>query len=162
MSSSPSSRKRFVHALLMCVLALGLGFTLWSGFHLEHGTSPSSTQFHELLGWTAGVVVALHVALRWRWLSSVVRQLPRLKGEARTNLILGTALTLALGLEVASGALLEPGNAWRGLHHLSSKLVIPLGVWHVVRHWGWLKLRLVPWAARRGGENPVLRVGPAR
>ena len=170
MSTSSSARRRCAHALLMGALAVGLGVTLWSGFHLAHdrgvastpSTPSQSTQFHELLGFTAGAAMALHVALRWRWLVSVVPKLPRLRGPVRTSFILGTFLTLAVGLEVVSGALLGPGTAWQGLHHLSSKLVIAATVWHVVRHLPWLKVRLAPWAARRGGQNPVLDGGPSR
>ncbi|HEY3448992.1 MAG TPA: hypothetical protein VGK67_21705 [Myxococcales bacterium] len=157
-----SPRTRFLRALLVCAFGLALGVTLFSGFHLVHDRTMPSLQSHELLGWIAGAAMAVHVALRWRWFAGAVRGLPRLRAPVRTNLLLGTFLTLAMGLQVASGALLEPGSAWQGLHHLTSKLVIAATVWHVVRHWPWIKARLAPWAARRGAENPVLEAGPSR
>lgn len=157
-----ATQRRFLHALGMCALAAGLGVTLGSGFHLVHDRTLQATKLHALLGFSAGGAMAVHVALRRRWLSSVLRRFPDLRGEARKTFVLGALLAVAVALEVVSGALLEPGSAWQGLHHLSSKLVLALAVWHVVRHRGWLKLRLAPWAARRGDEKPVLEAGASR
>ncbi len=157
-----ATRRRLAHALLICALGLVMGAALGTGTWLEHAAGRATRPLHELLGWGAGAAVVLHVALRWRWFASVARGWSRLKGPVRTNLLLGTFLTTAVGLEVTSGALLDSDLHWRGLHHAVSKVVIVLSVWHVVRHWAWLKARLAPWTARRAPEKAVLAGGRPR
>jgi hypothetical protein len=92
-----------------------------------------------------------HLFVHWSWLKRVTRtpgasQLRRTRGNYAIALVLSilvlTALVSGLGLGGLWGDELARASAWKGPHHLSSKLLILIVGWHIVRHRRWIVRRV--------------------
>lgn len=122
---------------------------------------------HEWLGIAIGGAVVLHLLLHWRWtVSSLKRFFGRLSSLNRINLVLNLALFIDMvvaiftGLMISRSALpwlgisLPGGFGWRGLHSLSSNLLLVIVALHVGIHWKWI-LNVI-W---RYALNPIFSLG---
>jgi hypothetical protein len=115
---------------------------------------------HQWLGLTMIAGVAVHTALHWDWLW----QLFASRGTWRAGLdrfidIVLIILVLALlvsGLMIGGllGDELARVEPWQPIHHATSKLLILIAGWHVLRHWRWL------WRALQRVWRPREPVGP--
>ncbi|MBI5542445.1 MAG: DUF4405 domain-containing protein [Deltaproteobacteria bacterium] len=134
------------------VIGLGLAAlaAMVTGVELAHHPAPEAGALHGWLGLVVSTGMLMHLFAHRGWLGSTVGALlgkrPAPRGWFQVALLAVAAVALAISgiaLVDLGGGTLARGGAWQGLHHLSSKVLLALGIWHVVRHRRWLATKLL-------------------
>lgn len=124
---------------LVVLLGAGTIVAMVSGFDLANSRSESEL-LHLALGLVIGVSMVVHCLLRWTGLVSLLRgkaRAVRSRGRVDIALLACASLVTLSGVALSGWVDLGDASAWRGPHHLGSKLLFVAVVWHLVQHRSW-------------------------
>lgn len=120
-------------------------------FIVDMNTHLTGIPVHEWLGILFGGALVYHMLLHWQWISNATRKLfAKLPTLQRIRYVVDLSLFVVMVIVVASGIWISrealpavglsiaPSRFWRGLHHVTSELVIFLVALHVALSWSWV------------------------
>lgn len=135
---------------------------------------------HEWLGFVVTGVVITHLLLHWQWLVTTTRRLfSHLTPQVRINVVLNTALFIAVTVAIFSGFMISEvvlpfigvtgshSSMWRGLHSLSANTSLALIGLHIAMHWKWVvrttdQYMIAPLRQRFGRRTRALQSADTR
>jgi hypothetical protein len=143
---------------------------LLAGYTLAYSFYFTGPALHEWLGLGLGLVVIVHLALHWDWVTRTTRQLLRRGMRQRLLFLVNLALVLSLTLCITSGVYISAAALptlgihalathygaivfWRRLHHVTARLTLGLVPVHLALDWRWVARvarRIVPRRATEG------------
>lgn len=124
---------------LVVLLGAGAVVAMVTGFDLTHSRGESEV-LHLVLGLVIGLGMVVHCLLRWTGLLALLRgkaRAVRSRGRVDVALLACAAAVTLSGVALSGWVDLGAPAAWRGLHHLGSKVLFVAVVWHLVQHRSW-------------------------
>lgn len=117
------------------------------GFLLAFYPAWTGYDLHEWLGLAVGLVLMLHLAQHWYWVSSMNRNMHRVKRNARLKYLLDVMMATSITTKIATGLLISSllnldlthYEFWFIVHVASSYVSLALLFWKIGLHWNLIK-----------------------
>ena len=118
-----------------------------AGFLLAFYPAWTGYDLHEWLGLAVGLVLMLHLAQHWHWVSSMNRNMHTVKGNARLKYLLDVMMATSITTIIATGLLISSlldlnlthYEFWFIVHVASSYVSLALLFWKIGLHWNLIK-----------------------
>jgi hypothetical protein len=130
---------------------LALDASVLVAYLLANNPSATGIAIHEWLSIGLALVLCVHVALNWEWISNAIaRMFARAKAVSKLNLAVDIVLFVAFVVVMLSGVLISKvvlgvlgihmaaGGVWRIAHTLSADIALGALAIHFALHWGWI------------------------
>lgn len=146
-SKTPSLHLRKWYPWFIALLGGAFVVVTLLGFQRAHGPASGPQPVHQWLGLLIVAGMVAHLVAHWSWLARVTRTTKaglrrRTRGNYAIAVVLGVLVLVVAVSGVGLGGLwgeeLARASAWKGVHHLCSKLLLLVAGWHVVRHRRWI------------------------
>ena len=129
-----------------------LDLFIFVGFLVALQPRMTGIAIHEWFTLAATATLIIHVILHWDWVVGITKKffsnffhVSRLNYIVNLLLFVGFVIVITSGLAISRSVLptfglqIDASRTWRGIHNLSSNLLLLLVAVHFALHWSWVK-----------------------